>query len=80
MRLFTQGGTHLSILGNRVVRKEDPKFLTVGGMYVDDRRYGRVLVSWGAFERFDVSAAGDSGPAYTDFPPGRPLTGTALRA
>jgi carbon-monoxide dehydrogenase large subunit len=25
-----------SILGNRVVRKEDPKFLTTGGKYVDD--------------------------------------------
>jgi len=25
-----------SILGNRVVRKEDPKFLTTGGRYVDD--------------------------------------------
>ena len=25
-----------SILGNRVVRKEDPKFLTSGGKYVDD--------------------------------------------
>lgn len=25
-----------SILGNRVLRKEDPKFLTVGGAYVDD--------------------------------------------
>lgn len=25
-----------SILGNRVLRKEDPKFLTTGGMYVDD--------------------------------------------
>src|SRR4051794_5080574 len=25
-----------SILGNRVLRKEDPKFLTVGGTYVDD--------------------------------------------
>ena len=46
-----------------------------GGMYVDDSRYGRVLVSWDAFERIDFSAAG-SGPAYTDFPGGRPLTGT----
>jgi aerobic carbon-monoxide dehydrogenase large subunit len=27
-----------SILGNRVVRKEDPKFLTTGGVYVDDLR------------------------------------------
>jgi aerobic carbon-monoxide dehydrogenase large subunit len=26
----------VSILGNRVLRKEDPKFLTVGGSYVDD--------------------------------------------
>ncbi|HVL68622.1 MAG TPA: hypothetical protein VM364_15275 [Vicinamibacterales bacterium] len=46
------------------------------GIYVDDRRYGRVLVSWGAFERVDFSAAAGSGPAYAEFPPGRPLTGT----
>jgi carbon-monoxide dehydrogenase large subunit len=26
----------MSILGNRVLRKEDPKFLTVGGTYVAD--------------------------------------------
>ena len=45
------------------------------GTYVDDRRYGRVLVSWDAFERLDFSP-GDSGPAYGDFPPGRPLTGS----
>ena len=43
------------------------------GIYVDDRRYGRVLISWDAFERVDFSP-GDSGPAYGDFPPGRPLT------
>jgi hypothetical protein len=45
------------------------------GVYVDDRRYGRVLVSWDAFERIDFSAGG-VGPAYSDFPPGRPLTGS----
>ncbi|MFN0090902.1 MAG: xanthine dehydrogenase family protein molybdopterin-binding subunit [Acidimicrobiales bacterium] len=28
----------MSILGNRVLRREDPKFLTVGGDYVDDLR------------------------------------------
>ncbi len=44
------------------------------GVYVDDPRYGRVLVSWKAFERLDLSPAG-SGPAYGDFPPGRPLSG-----
>lgn len=45
------------------------------GIYVDDPRYGRVLVSWDAFERVDLSPGG-SGPAYGDFPPGRPLTGS----
>jgi len=45
------------------------------GVYVDDRRYGRVLVSWDAFERIDFSPGG-SGPAHGDFPPGRPLTGS----
>ncbi|HYO14265.1 MAG TPA: hypothetical protein VE685_13800 [Thermoanaerobaculia bacterium] len=45
------------------------------GIYVDDRRYGRVLIFWDAFERVDFSPGG-SGPAYGDFPPGRPLTGS----
>jgi hypothetical protein len=34
-----------------------------------------VLVSWDAFERVDFNPGG-SGPAYGDFPPGRPLTGS----
>lgn len=45
------------------------------GIYVDDRRFGRVLISWHAFQRVDFSPGG-SGPAYGDFPPGRPLTGS----
>jgi hypothetical protein len=44
------------------------------GIYVDDTRYGRVLISWDAFESADFSTGG-SGPAYGDFPPGRPLAG-----
>jgi hypothetical protein len=47
-----------------------------GGVYVDDARYGRVLVSWDAFLRVDFSENAASGPAYTDFPVGGPLTGT----
>lgn len=48
------------------------------GVFVDDPRYGRVLVTWEAFERvdFDDAGAAGSGPAYDDFPPGRPLTGS----
>jgi hypothetical protein len=44
------------------------------GIYVDDPRFGRVLVSWDTFERLDFRPGG-SGPAYGDFPPGLPLTG-----
>jgi hypothetical protein len=44
------------------------------GMYVDELRYGRVLISWDVFERVDFSPGGSS-PAYGDFPTGRPLTG-----
>ena len=44
------------------------------GIYVDDARFGRVLVSWDAFERLDFSP-GSGGPGYDDFTPGRPLTG-----
>jgi hypothetical protein len=45
------------------------------GIHVDDRRYGRVLISWDAFEGVDFSP-GASGPAYGDFPPSLPLTGS----
>ncbi len=48
------------------------------GVAVDDRRYGRVLVSWEAFERLDFSDAGGSGPAYDDFPAGAPLSGAVI--
>lgn len=62
--------------GREIVLSDTPE---VGegnrGIYVDDRRYGRVLISWDAFERLDFSPGG-GGPAYGDFPPGRPLTGS----
>lgn len=45
------------------------------GIYVNDPRLGRMLVPWDAFRRVDFDPAGDSGPAYTDFRPGRPLFG-----
>jgi hypothetical protein len=47
------------------------------GIYVDDQRYGRVLISWNAFERVDFSPGG-TGPGYSDFPPGRSLTGSVI--
>lgn len=58
-----------SILGNRVLRKEDPKFLTVGGEYVDDMKnepllanaahvvYVRSSVAHGRINSIDTSDA-----------------------
>lgn len=48
------------------------------GIYVDDPRYGRVLVSWDAFDRVDFHPAegrASGSPAYDDFPAVGPLTG-----
>ncbi len=62
-------GREIALSGSRAVGRGNR------GIYVDDRRYGRVLISWEAFVRVDFSPGG-SGPAYGDFPPGRPLTGS----
>jgi hypothetical protein len=62
-------GREIVLSGNREVGHGNR------GIYVDDRRYGRVLISWDAFDRVDFSPGG-SGPAYGDFPPGRALTGS----
>ena len=60
-----------SILGNRVLRKEDPKFLTTGGVYVDDLideprlagaahvTYVRSTIAHGLITNIDTSAAVD---------------------
>jgi hypothetical protein len=67
----------VTLLDGREIVLSDNREVGQGnrGIYVDDRRYGRVLISWDAFERVDFSP-GVSGPAYGDFPPGRPLTGS----
>jgi hypothetical protein len=50
------------------------------GIYVNDPRFGRVLVHWNSFRRVDFDPPGGSGPAYTDFRPGRPLFGKVSTA
>jgi aerobic carbon-monoxide dehydrogenase large subunit len=55
----------VSILGNRVVRVEDPRFLTTGGMYVEDLdlegaawlTYVRSTIAHARIESIDVSDA-----------------------
>jgi hypothetical protein len=67
----------VTLLDGREIVLSDTREVGDGnlGTYVDDQRYGRVLISWDAFERVDFSP-GRSGPAYGDFRPGRPLAGT----
>jgi hypothetical protein len=72
-----EGGSTATLLDGREIALADSGDAGDGnrGVYVDDPRYGRVLVSWSALQRVDF-AAGGSGPGYGEFPPGRPLTGT----
>ncbi len=67
-RVTLVDGRELVLSGTREVGENNR------GVYVDDPRYGRVLVSWDAFERLDF-APGGTGPAYDDFPLGNQLTG-----
>lgn len=73
----TPGSSLVTLLDGRQIVLSDTRHVGHGnrGIYVDDPRYGRVLVSWDAFERVDFSPGG-SGPVYSDFPKGRPLTGS----
>ena len=56
---------HVSILGTRVIRTEDPRFLTTGGVYTDDLRlpgvchvhFARSAVAHARILSVDVSAA-----------------------
>jgi hypothetical protein len=49
------------------------------GIFVEDARFSRVLVSWDAFERIDFSDPAGSGPPYGSFGPGKPLRGKVSR-
>ncbi len=68
-RVFLKDGREVVLRGTNDVNDDNR------GIFVDDPRYGRVLVSWEAFERVDFEEGG-SGPGYDDFPPLGPLRGT----
>ncbi len=45
------------------------------GIFVEDERYGRVLVEWDAFERLEFSDSDSNGPSYAEYLPAKSLTG-----
>jgi hypothetical protein len=46
------------------------------GINVEDERYGRLKISWDAFERVDFEEAPDSGNSYDSYKGSGPLTGS----
>ncbi|NNF02824.1 MAG: hypothetical protein HKN17_00045 [Rhodothermales bacterium] len=69
-RVALHDGRELDVVGNHNTGAADR------GVYVDDERFGRVLVSWKTFERLELApASAPAGPGYRDFPAGEPLTG-----
>lgn len=68
-RVFLSDGREVVLRGTNDVNDDNR------GIFVDDARFGRVLVPWSAFVRADFEDAG-SGPGYDEFPPLGPLQGT----
>jgi hypothetical protein len=68
-----EGGRELVLSGTNDVDSSNR------GIYVDDARYGRVLVPWDEFDRVDFSDGG-SGPGYNAYVKGERLAGTVTTA
>jgi hypothetical protein len=49
---------------------------SIRGILIEDPRYGRVEISWDAFEKLDLKSVEASGRGYGEFPAGRALRGT----
>ncbi len=69
-RVTLEDGRELTLEGSNDVNSANR------GIFVEDERFGRVLVSWDAFERADFSDPPGSGPAYGSFEAGKQLRGT----
>ena len=69
-RVVLQDGRELVLEGTNDVDDDNR------GIFVEDSTWGRVLVNWDAFDRIDFQPPKSSGPAYGDYPDGKPLQGT----
>jgi len=70
--------------GSLIVLKDGREFVledtndvdsSLRGIHVDDPRFGRVKVSWEAFERVEFQEVDHSGRGYADYPPAKRLRG-----
>lgn len=67
----------VTLVDGRELELSDSREIGQGsrGIYVDDPRFGRVLVSWEAFESARFAARGN-GPAYGDYGAGEAIVGS----
>ena len=71
-KVTLKDGSTMELSGTNDVNDENR------GIYVDDPRFGRVLIRWRAFER--VRFTEGRAAAYADFAPGKPLRGKVIDA
>lgn len=73
----TRNSARVVLTSGRELILDDTNDVNSGnrGIFVEDPRYGRVLVDWNAFERVDLETPESSGPGYADFAPARPISG-----
>ena len=73
--------------GSLIVLKDGREFVledtndvdsSMRGVHVDDPRFGRVKVSWDAFERVEFEEVDHSGRGYDDYRPAKHLRGTVV--
>ncbi|MEM7582985.1 MAG: hypothetical protein AAF560_06370 [Acidobacteriota bacterium] len=71
-RIVLKSGRELVLEGSNDVDSDNR------GIFVEDERYGRVLVEWDAFERLVFADPETTGPGYRDFPPAKSLSGKVI--
>jgi hypothetical protein len=73
-----RSGSYVELKDGRKLILEDTNDVddSLRGIHVDDPRFGRVTISWEAFERVEFQEVDHSGRAYDDYKPGTKLSGT----
>jgi len=71
-------GSHVELQDGRRILLEGSNDVdeSIRGIFVEDERYGRVKVSWDAFERVEFRETGKSGRSYDDYKPAGKLRGS----
>ena len=72
-RVVLEDGREFELRGSNDVDE------SMRGLLIEDPRYGRVEISWDAFEKLDLKSVDTTGRGYGEFRAARPLRGTVTR-